>query len=100
HVFPDTPQSDLERAEANLYYVQVAVPFSKTELNENSIRLSIKGDDAWLPDRLFLFGLDEDETGPAAGFVVPLVHLPEWPLGTLSTDPEEGQGSVVLPLSM
>ena len=98
HVFPDTSQADLERAQANLYYVPVMTPFSRTELNADSIRLSIKGNDAWLPNRLFLFGLSEDETGQPPEFAVPLVHLPAWPLGTLSTDEEEGQGSVTLPL--
>jgi hypothetical protein len=98
HVFPDTSQADLERAQANLYYVPVMTPFSRTELNADSIRLSIKGNDAWLPNRLFLFGLSEDETGQPPEFAVPLVHLPAWPLGTLSTDQEEGQGSVTLPL--
>jgi hypothetical protein len=98
HIFPDTSQDDLERAQANLYYVPVTVPFSKTELNADSIRLNIKGDDAWLPDRLFLFGLSDDETGQPPEFVVPLVHFPIWALGTLSTDTGEGQGSVVLPL--
>lgn len=98
HVFPDTSQADLERAQANLYYVPVSTPFNRTELNADSIRLSIKGNDAWLPSRLFLFGLSEDETGQPPEFAVPLVHLSAWPLGTLSTDREEGQGSVTLPL--
>ena len=98
HVFPDTSQADLERAQANLYYVPVNIPFSRTELNADSIRLSIKGSDAWLPSRLLLFGLSEDETGQPPEFAVPLVHLPAWPLGTLSTDEEEGKGSVTLPL--
>jgi hypothetical protein len=98
HVFPDTSQDDLEQAQANLYYVPVSIPFTRAELNADSIRLSIKGDDAWLPARLFLFGLDEPEGGQPPEFVVPLVHLPDWSLGTLSTDSGEGVGSVILPL--
>ena len=43
HVFPDTSQSDLERAQANLYYVPVNIPFSKIELRETAIRLRILG---------------------------------------------------------
>ena len=50
------------------------------------------------PARLFLFGLSEPEGGQPPEFTVPLVHLPTWPLGTLSTDTREGQESVVLPL--
>jgi hypothetical protein len=79
HVFTGTPQNDLERGQANLYYVPVSIPFSKSELNADSIRLGIKGDDAWLPERLFLFGLDEHE-GTTDEFVLPLVHLPTWSL--------------------
>ncbi|HEX8874468.1 MAG TPA: hypothetical protein VF780_07530, partial [Nitrosospira sp.] len=90
HVFPDTSQDDLERAQANYYFVPVDIPFTRSELNADSIRLSIKGDDAWIPARLFLFGLSEPEGGQPPEFAVPLVHLPDWPLGTLSTDPGEG----------
>jgi hypothetical protein len=98
HVFPDTSQDDLERAQANFYYAPVSAPFTKAELNADSVRLSILGNDAWLPARLFLFGLSEDEGGQPPEFVVPLVHLPTWPLGTLSTDAGEGARSVTLPL--
>ncbi|SOD41847.1 hypothetical protein [Nitrosovibrio sp. Nv4] len=98
HIFPDTSQDDLERAQANLYYVPVNIPFRKIDLNDDAIRLSILGRDAWLPARFFLFGLSEDEGGQPPEFVVPLVHLPTWPLSTLSADPEEGQGTVILPL--
>jgi hypothetical protein len=36
--------------------------------------------------------------GETVRFVTPLVHLPEWPLGTLSTDNTEGIASVALPV--
>ncbi|SDZ88046.1 hypothetical protein [Nitrosospira multiformis] len=98
HVFPDTSQDDLEQAQANFYFASVDIPFTRAELNADSIRLSIKGNDAWAPARLFLFGLSEPEGGQPPEFVVPLVHLPKWPLGALSTDTGEGQESVVLPL--
>jgi hypothetical protein len=96
HVFTDTSQDDLERGQANLYYVPASIPFTRSELNADSIRLGIKGNDAWLPDRLFLFGLD-DEQGNAES-IVPLVHLPTWPFRWLSTDRDEGEDSVTLPL--
>lgn len=98
HVFPDTSQDDLERAQANFYYVPVDIPFRKIDLNADAIRLSISDEDAWLPARFFLFGLSEDQGGQPPEFVVPLVHLPTWPLSTLSTKAGEGQGTVILPL--
>lgn len=70
HVFPDTLQEDMEQAQAYLYYVPVSIPFTRAELNVDSIRLSIKGDDAWLPAHLFLFGLDEPGGGQPLEFVV------------------------------
>jgi len=100
HIFDeDTPQDDLERGQANFYYVPVINSFNRTELNSDSVTLSIIGKDAWIPDRLFLFGLSDDEfVRDKVEFVVPLVHLPEWPLGTLSGDSKEGKKSVPLPL--
>jgi hypothetical protein len=93
----DTVQDDLERAQANFYYVEVNGTIIKTNLDDKSIQLSINGDDAWRPASLFLFGLDALE-GETVTFVTPLVHLPEWHLGTLSTDSTEGTSSVALPL--
>jgi hypothetical protein len=96
HEIPDTSQDDQEKAQANFYFVPVITPFTRNDLNDDSIRLSIKGDDAWLPNRFFLFGLDEEERDP--DFLVPLIHLPGWPFGWLSTDHEEGEDSYTLPL--
>jgi hypothetical protein len=99
HVFGDTAQDDLERAQANLYIVpldnKLDTPFSREQLNDDAIRLRIRGRDAWLPERLFLFGT-EDIGQPDA--VVPLVHLPVWPFGALSEDSGEGEAQVTLPL--
>jgi len=98
-IFEDTAQDDQERGQANFYYVPVISSFNRTELNDDSVTLSIIGKDAWIPDRLFLFGLSDDEFVPdKVEFVVPLVHLPEWPLGTLSGDSNEGKEKVPLPL--
>lgn len=96
HTSTDTPQDDQERAQANLYFVPVRIPFNRSELNADSIRLRINGDDKWLPASFFLFGLDTDEGEPE--FLVTLVHLRTWPFGGLSTDSEEGVESVRLPL--
>ena len=93
----DTFQNDLEQGEANFYYVEVSGGIIRTNLDGNSIQLSINGDDAWRPASVFLFGLDARE-GETVTVVTPLVHLPEWPFGTLSTDGGEGRASVALPV--
>ncbi len=93
---PDTPQSDQEKGQANFYFIPVSNPFSKSNLNNRSIRLSIQGTDAWRISSLYLFGLD-DATGRPE-FLVPLVHISNWSFGELSTDPSEGNASVLLPL--
>jgi hypothetical protein len=98
HDFKDTTQDDLEQGQANFYFVPVDITFNLPELNDESIVLSIKGEDKWLPDRLFLFGLSDDEDKERVEFVMPMVHLPRWPLGPLSKDPKEGKESVPLPL--
>ena len=58
HTFPDTTQDDQERAQANLYEVNVTgrniVP---EELNNSSIRIGIRGSDAWRPEHIFIWGV-------------------------------------------
>jgi hypothetical protein len=103
----DSPQEDLETGLPNLYEVFQQVPspppyaFYRAQLLPNSISLAIEGDDQWIPSSLFMFGLDShsllSRPGPVRQ-VVPLVHLPLWNLGELSTDPNEGRSEVVLPL--
>jgi hypothetical protein len=94
---PDTPQDDFEKYTGNWYFVNAATSFTRGQIRSNgSIQLSILGDDAWLPSLLFLFGLDTKTGRPNT--VVPLVSIPGWNLGTLSTDSEEGNTSVNLPL--
>ena len=72
-------------------------PFTRNDLSR--ISLSIAGEDAWRPDSIFIFGLD----GPAQSterptFLAPLVHLPNWPFSDLSTNTNEGQPTIQLPL--
>jgi hypothetical protein len=93
---PNTPQRDQEIDEANLYLFPAPVPFTRDTLAANAISLSIKGTNAWLPGAFFLFGLSPRRGRPT--HLVPLVHLPRWELGWLSTDPEEGRESLALPL--
>jgi hypothetical protein len=50
------------------------------------------GNDRWVPASLFVFG-----DGPQG--IIPLVHIPNWDLGPMSTDPAEGQSALDLPLA-
>jgi hypothetical protein len=94
---PDTPQDDLEQYTANWYFLDVSVPFTRSDvLSNGGIRLSILGTDAWVPDMLFVYGLDTANGRPNE--VVDLVSIPEWQLGTLSADPQEGKQSIDLPV--
>jgi hypothetical protein len=105
---PDTPQEDLETGLPNLYESRVGypgptapfhIPFTRAQLLPNSITLAIEGDDAWVPSSFFMFGLDSHSfANRPVREVVPLVHLPVWNLGPMSTDPNEGRSEIVLPL--
>ena len=95
----DTPQDDLEQYTPNWYFLDVEAPFTRGDVVSNgSIRLSILGTDAWLPKSVFLFGLDTETGRPNE--VVTLVSAPEWGLGWLSADPQEGNQSIDLPVSI
>ena len=94
----ESAQDDLEQYTANWYHVDVAVPFTKRDVVSNgNIRLSILGDDAWLPSQVYVFGLDTESGRPSE--VVTLVAIPKWDLGSLSTDLSEGKPSIPLPVS-
>lgn len=96
HDMRDTDQEDQERGQANIYFVPVITPFSKSELGERSVELSIRGSGAWLPASFFIFGENEEAAFPEQ--VEPLVHVETWSFGSMSTDGDEGVASVVLPL--
>ncbi|HYE37529.1 hypothetical protein [Methylocaldum sp.] len=97
HTIPDTPQPDFESGQGNLYFLPVLAPFTRSQLTDASVELSIEGDDAWRPIAVVMFGLNTASGNP--GLVVPLVHVFPWTLGLLSTDPDEGAPSAVLPLA-
>ncbi|MGI8843328.1 MAG: hypothetical protein ACR2HZ_06495 [Gemmatimonadaceae bacterium] len=97
HTIPDTSQDDLEGAEGNVYYLPVLSTFTRSQLTDTSIELSIEGDDAWLPIVVVMFGLDTASGQPNT--IVPLVHATPWPFGVLSKAPDEGVESVALPLA-
>jgi hypothetical protein len=89
-----TSQDDLETGQANLYHLHDA-SFTKNSITE--IRLETQGNDAWLPESFFLSG--QEEGSDRQNSLVPLVHLPSWSFGNLSTDTEEGAPLVRLPLA-
>jgi hypothetical protein len=83
--------------EAAFYYVEeetgnAVFPFTKSELGL-SINLTLQGNDKWLPKSFFIFGIDTKEEEAGLIRIVPLVHMPEWNLGTLA-----GPTPVQLPL--
>jgi hypothetical protein len=97
---PDTPQWEQEKGQANFYIIPiVGDSFSKDDLNNSSIQLRIKGEDAWHPESFFLFGSEGSlENIGGALTMVTLVHMPDWSKGWLSTDGNEGVSSVSLEL--
>lgn len=96
----DTPQEDLEFGEANFYTMPVIVPFTRAQLDADSITLRIMATDDYEPLSLFIFGSDQAAGRPAS--LVPLVSVPDWEdagLGVIDYDPTNGTGSVTLPLA-
>ena len=89
---------DLNPNMARWYFLDVEAPFTKGDIVSDGINLSILGTDAWLPKRVFVFGLDTVTGRPNE--VVTLVSIPEWGLGWLSTDHTEGNSPISLPLSI
>ena len=94
----DTPQDDLERGVSNWYYLPVQTPFTEREIDSagsvGRIELEILGRDAWLPESLYLFGLDTLSGRPTK--LVPLVSTANWQLGHLSQDETEGSPKLFL----
>ena len=94
----DTPQDDLERGVSNWYYLPrdhpLQTPFREADLGLFSIELEILGEDAWLPDSLYLFGLDTPVGRPTK--LVPLSSNPIWRMGVLSQAESEGKPKVQL----
>jgi len=96
----DTPQEDLEFGEANFYTMPVIVPFTRAQLEIDSITLRIMGMDDYEPLSLFIFGADQAAGRPTS--MVPLVSISNWRqagLGVIDYDPTNGTGSVTLPLA-
>lgn len=89
---------DFDRVRAYWHFLPVERPFTRADVvSKGGIRLSILGTDAWLPQTVFVFGLDAEEGPPRE--VVTLSAIPKWDLGWLSTDTSEGASTVPLPVS-
>jgi hypothetical protein len=96
HRFNDTSQLDQDRGEANVHVIPALSTFRKVDIDPASVRLRIKGGDAWRPAKFFVFGIDTREGRPQV--MVPLVHRDPWGSQVLSTDLGEGHAFVTLPL--
>lgn len=96
----DTPQEDLEWGEANFYTMPVIVPFTRAQLESESITMRILAMDDYEPLSLFIFGADRASGRPTS--LVPLVSIPDWKaagLGVIRPDPTNGTGTITLPLA-
>lgn len=72
---------------------KIDTSFESTDLTDSSMRIGVRGDDAWAPGDVFVFGHSLDEF--SSGVAVPLAietGLTDW----MSTDPSEG--ALTLPL--
>jgi hypothetical protein len=97
HTIPDTSQDDFDAAEGNVYFIPVIRQFTRSQLTDTSIEISIEGDDAWRPIVVVIFGLNTSSGQPTR--MTPLVHLHPWGTQVLSRDLSEGVPSVTLPLA-
>jgi hypothetical protein len=87
---------DLLPQAAHWLTFDAATPFTRADLVANGrIRISLLGNDEWLPKTMFVFGLDTPSGRPDN--VVTLSSVPEWNLGWLSADPQQGAPAVDLP---
>ncbi len=95
----NTDQFDMKAAQANFYTMPVIVPFSRAQLDADSITFRIIGMDNYTPLSLFIFGADRASGRPNS--MVPLVGIGDWTqsgLPTIEPDPTNGSGAITLPL--
>jgi hypothetical protein len=78
-------QTDLEDGEATIFPRSLEPPLDTTGLTSSSIRLGLRGDNAWSPQDVLLFGLQSDTNLLAA--LAMETDLTDW----LSTDWTEGK---------
>jgi hypothetical protein len=95
YTLPVTPQGDLAHGQGAFYVVDLAAPFSRSDLQGGAFTLTIESDDWWMPDYFAVFGVDTVNAGPRA--LIPFVAASAFELRQMSSDPSEGWHSVVLP---
>ena len=95
----DTHQFDMKNAQANFYTMPVIVPFTRAEIDAESITFRVIGMDNYTPLSLFIFGADRPSGRPSS--MVPLVGIGNWGqlgLPDIEPDPTNGVGAITLPL--
>lgn len=95
----NTDQFDMKNAQANFYTMPVIAPFSRSQLDGDSITFRVIGMDDYTPLSLFVFGADRASGRPTS--MVPLVGIGDWSqsgLGNIEPDPTNGVGAITLPL--
>jgi hypothetical protein len=97
YTFPDTSQADQQRGQANLYEVNVeGRNIVHEELSDSSIRVGIRGKDAWRPEHFMVWGNRVSMIGLAAD-IIPLAIETDITV-QLSTEANEGPASFPLRL--
>jgi hypothetical protein len=95
----NTDQFDMKNAQANFYTMPVIVPFTRAQLDAESITFRVISMDNYTPLSLFIFGADRAAGRPTS--MVPLVGIGDWDtsgLPTIEPDPTNGVGAITLPL--
>ena len=95
YTLPATPQGDLAHGAASFYVVDLAAPFSRSDIEGGAFTLTIESDDWWKPDYFAVFGVDTTNGVPRA--LIPFVAASAFELRQMSSDPSEGWHSIVLP---
>lgn len=95
YTLPASPQGDLAHGAGAFYVVDLAAPFSRSDLEGGAFTLTIESDDWWKPDYFAVFGVDTVNFGPRV--LIPFVAASAFELRQMSSDPSEGWHSVVLP---
>jgi hypothetical protein len=95
YTLPATPQGDLAHGAGAFYVVDLAAPFSRSDLEGGAFTLTIQSEDWWKPDYFAVFGVDTVNFGPRV--LIPFVAASAFELRQMSSDPGEGWHSVVLP---
>ena len=98
HTFANTDQKDQERGQANVYEVDLrGTNIEARALTDSSIRIGIRGDDAWRPEHLVMWGQRRGRPGRFDAEIIPLAIETDI-TKVLSTDSSEGPISLPLRL--